>query len=122
MPAELIGKIAGILALISLVPYIVDIFRGNTKPERTTWAIWSVVSTILFFSYYASGARETIWVGLMWMLGTVIVFLLSIKYGVGGTSKLDIACLIGALFGLLLWFITKDPTKALYINLAMDFL
>lgn len=118
--AELLGKSAAILALLAMIPYIRSIFRGETKPERASWFIWVVVNYSLVFSYHSSGATTTIWLNIAYVLTSTTVFLLSLKYGVGGYTRLDIFCLLGAAAGLVLWWLTSDPVTAVYMNIAVD--
>lgn len=120
--AVLIGRVAGVLAAVAFLPYIVSILRGRTTPNRATWAIWSMAGIILASSYYASGARSTVWVAISYAIFYVIVFLLSLKYGVGGYAKLDIICLTGAIVGLLAWIAGRDPVTALYIMAVINLL
>lgn len=113
MSPVLIGQIAGVLAVIQVVPYIVSIFRGHTKPERMSYFIWFIVDALTIASYIAIGATTTIWVGLVFVFTGFIIFLLSLKYGMGGFSKLDIFCLFLALIGLLLWATTQNALLAM---------
>lgn len=115
------GLIAGILAAVSHLPYFVDIIKGTTKPERASWLIWSVLGSIAFFSQLAKGATDSLWLNGGDTLGVVITFVLAIKFGVGGLVKRDIASLIFATFGLVLWFLTKEPLAALIIVILVDF-
>ena len=59
---QIFGKVAGILAVLSFFPYIRSIVKGETKPERATFVIWSVLSFVTLFAYFASGVRDAIWV------------------------------------------------------------
>ncbi len=43
---------------------------------------------------------------------------MSVNKGVGGNSSLDIACLLGALVGVIGWIATKNPHIALYCSIA----
>jgi hypothetical protein len=108
---------AAALGVISYVPYIRAILAGETKPHRTTFGIWSFIGSVQV-SYVASGARVTVLLPLVYLLGEMVVFVLSLKRGVGGTSKLDIVCLIGALLGIAGWAITNNPHVALYLGIA----
>ena len=47
------------------------------------------------------------------MLFNVSIAMLSLKYGVGGTSKVDIICFVGSLLSAVLWFVTKNPVVGL---------
>jgi hypothetical protein len=115
----IIGYIAGILAFLQLIPYLVSIFRGHTKPERATYAIWSLVNIIIVSSYIASGAHTTIWVGVAYAVSQILVFGLSFKYGVGGFNKFDVMCLLLALTGAGIWISTSNPLIALYFSLTV---
>lgn len=114
MNYELIGGIAGALAFLQLFPYLTSIIRGHTKPERATYAIWSLVNIIIVSSYVASGAQTTIWVGVAYAISQIVVFGLSFKYGVGGYNKFDVVCLLLALTGAAIWISTSNPLIALY--------
>ncbi|PIR40356.1 MAG: hypothetical protein COV33_00150 [Candidatus Zambryskibacteria bacterium CG10_big_fil_rev_8_21_14_0_10_34_34] len=115
------GIIAGIFSFSAYLFYIVAILKGKTKPSRATWFIWAFIGIILAISYRASGAEDTIWVAVSEAIAPTIIALLTIKYGVGGTEKIDIIAFIGALISLILWWIFGTPVVALVTNLAIDF-
>lgn len=120
--AAVAGMVAGALGLLSYVPYVRSIFAGKTRPNRATWWIWTVLGTVLTASYYAVGARDTVWFTGIATAGTIGISLLSLKYGVGGWTPLDRACLGGAALGLGLWFITGTPLAALSLTMFVDML
>ena len=43
------------------------------------------------------------------------------KHGVGGWSKIDIACLVISLIGIVLWQMTNNPTLGLAAAILADF-
>lgn len=114
------GKVAGIIALAALVPYVLSILRGETKPNRATWWIWTVVGFMLGASYYSSGANHTIWVPVSFSIGPLVVAFLSIRWGVGGWTRFDRSCLLGAGASVVLWWMFSSPLIALLINLFID--
>jgi len=118
--AVVFGISAGIIDLISFYPYIRSILRGETKPQRAAFAIWSLVGILTLFSYFASGARDTIWLVLVYSVMQLFVFGLSFKYGMGGLSKLDISCMFLALLGATLWIVTRNPLTALYCSIFIE--
>lgn len=120
MLSQLFGYAAALIALIAAIPYIRDIFKGTTKPERASWFIWLVLAAIAFFSQLASGASHSLWLVAAQTLAVVIITLLSIKYGVGGFKRRDIIGLFLAAAGLLLWYTTGEPATALYIIIGVD--
>lgn len=115
------GILAGILSFSAYLFYIVAILKGTTKPSRSTWFIWAFVGIVLAISYKASGAEATIWVAVSEAVAPTIIALLAIRYGVGGTEKIDVVAFAGALVSLLLWWIFGSAVIALITNLAIDF-
>lgn len=116
-----LGVISGIIALSAYILYVFSILRGETRPSRVTWWIWSFMGLVLALSYHSSGAENTIWAAYMEFLGPFIVALLSIKYGEGGIEdRTDLVCLAGAFLSIVLWVVTKNPVVALVTGLAVD--
>lgn len=116
-----LGMLGGVVALCAFVPYIWAIIRKTTTPNRATWLIWMIVGFLIAGSYYANGARETLWVALSYALGPLVVFVFSLFYGVGGTSFFDRMCLLVAGISLLVWIVFDNPFIALFLNIAIDF-
>ncbi|MBD2302185.1 hypothetical protein H6G80_21300 [Nostoc sp. FACHB-87] len=119
---EVIGIVAGFLSLLGFLPYIFSIYQRKTRPNRVTWWIWTVVGFILCFSYYSSGAVNTIWVPVCSAIGHLTIAILGIKYGEGGWNRFDRWCLLTAGLSLILWWRFSSPSIALMINICIDFL
>jgi tetratricopeptide (TPR) repeat protein len=120
--ASIAGKLAGIISLAAYVPYILSILRKETKPNRASWIIWAIVSTIIALSYRDAGASYAFLAPVGYVVGSTIVFILSIRHGVGGWTTFDRKCLIGAAISLVLWKIFDSPMSALLINLIINLL
>src|SRR5689334_14534853 len=118
----LLGQIAGAASLLGFLPYIYEIVQGKTRPNRATWWIWTVVGATLCASYYASGARHTVWVPVSYVVGPLVTALLSLKYGEGGSGRFDRACLGVCLLSLPAWWLARSPLAALMINIGVDLL
>lgn len=117
MTKVLIGQIAGILAFVQVIPYVISILRGKTRPARMTYFIKSIVAIITISSYIEVGARTSIWNGLAFAFTALLIFGLSIKRGMGGFTRLDMICLALALVGIVLWISTKDAVLTLYLSI-----
>lgn len=122
MPHSAFGIAAAIVVIVSFIPYIRSILRGHTKPNRVTTFIWASTSLLTVSSYIASGAHTAIFCGLAYTILEVVVFLLSIKRGMGGLKPIDLLALSGAAIGCVLWVTTKDPLLALYIGVFIEFI
>lgn len=116
-----IGQIAGGISFLAYVLYYISILQGRSRPNRATWIILTVVGVLIAASYYESGARSTIWVPLAYTVGPFIAALLAFKYGEGGTTRFDIACLLGCALSVGIWMLTNSPLFALLINILIDF-
>lgn len=117
---QTLGLISGFLSIVTYIPYLRDIFRLKTKPERATWFIWLVLSVIAFFAQLAEGATHSLWLVGVQTCGVLIIFLLSIKFGVGGLVRRDVLALSAAGVGLLLWYYTNNATLGLLIAIVVD--
>lgn len=118
---EVLGILGGIFATIGIIPYIKDILSGKTHPEKATWLIWTVLGVIAFSSQLAKGATASLWMTGLETLGQLIVLLLAFRMGIGGFQKKDYIALSLAVFGIILWYLTKEASIALYIVIAIDF-
>lgn len=118
---DVAGKVAGIVAFIAFVPYILATLRRKMTPNRATWWIWTVVGFMLGASYYSSGADHTIWVPVSYFIGPLAVSIIAIRYGEGGWTWFDRGCLFVSGVGVVLWWIFNSPLSALLINLSIDF-
>ncbi|HSB46882.1 MAG TPA: hypothetical protein VLD37_02625 [Candidatus Bilamarchaeum sp.] len=117
-----IGILAGIVTLSAFAFYIKDAVGGKSRPNRATWAIWTVLALVITASYYAAGARDTIFAAAAFTLGQASVALVSIRYGTGGWSIFDRLCLGGAFLGIILWFASGSALLALVFAICVDFL
>jgi hypothetical protein len=115
-----LSKIAGVLAFLGYIPYILSILRGKTTPNPATWWIWTIMGGILLASYYAAGNREAIWVPISYFIGPAVTALLSFKYGRNEFGKFELYCLSGAGLSLILWWLSGSPVIALTINILID--
>lgn len=95
-----VGILSGLIALIDAIPYIRDIRRGRTRPQRATWLIWSVLGVAAFAAQAAGGANwSLVMIGTQAVLMTT-TFILAIPNGVGGLRPIDLSMLALAGAGL----------------------
>lgn len=118
--SQLLGFATGIIITVSFLPYVRDTLMGKTKPERASWFIWTVLGGIAFFSQAAKGASTSLLLPGIQTFFELIIFLLAIKFGVGGFTRRDIIALCVAGLGLLLWYFTKEAAIALFIVIGID--
>ena len=117
---QLIGILSGLIALFSSFHYIRDIIRGNTKPHRMAWVIFITLSGISFFAQFAEGATSSLWFPLVLFIQAVIIFSLTLKYGVGGFSKINVISLLLAICIMIVWIITKSAAIAIICTISVN--
>lgn len=117
----LLGVLSGILGLIGNVPYILDIFRHKTKPERAMWWIYTVLFAVLFAAQASAGAHWLLLVTGEYVLSSALFAVLSVRYGYGSFHKRDMISLVIAGLGIMAWLLTDRPLVAIIIVVVVDF-
>ncbi len=118
---ELFAILAAVIVLIGAPFYLIDILKHRTKPQRTTWFIWSVQGIIAFIAQVQLHAHwSLLFIGLS-ATGNIVVFTLSLFYGVGGWKRLDIAALSIALVGVIISVAARNPLFAVIGVVIADF-
>lgn len=82
--------------------------------------MYLLMSLLFIGTLFAQGSTDAIYLAAAQGSGTILVFLLSLKYGMGGTTKLDIITFIGFAVSLLVWKITSNPALALILSIVTD--
>lgn len=111
-----------LLPLYSPYIYIKSILRGKTKPHRTTRIVILVISLLTTASLIAQHDRVALWLSLVSTLQAIAISALTFKYGIGGSSKIDLLCLLLSGIGILWWQTTNDPAYGLYFAISADFI
>ena len=117
---ETFAVVAAILAIAGNIPYIIDIVKGRVQPHAYTWFVWTVVSGIVFFGQIASGAGIGALPTAAAEIFTLVIFLLSLKYGFKQITRTDTFFLLLALGGIVPWILTNDPTVSVVIAVSID--
>jgi len=119
--SQLLIVVSTLLALCSPLVYTSSILKGKAKPHRITRLVILATTMITTFSLLAQQDTVAIWLAGVSFLQASLIFLLSLKYGWGGWSKLDIFCLLVATVGIVLWQTTSNPGFGLYASILADF-
>jgi hypothetical protein len=114
--STVLGILAPAIFVISVIPYYMSIFRGETKPSRASYGIWAIMELIWISSYISAGATTTKYFGIAGACSAVVIFILSIKHGMGGFGLFDISCLAMAAITAYVWLTTSNPSLAVYMS------
>jgi hypothetical protein len=115
-----LGILSSLVFIAADLPYAIQTYKRKVQPHRVTWFIIFVLNVISFINQAASGASNSLWIFGAGVIATFSVFILSINRGVGGYSKVDIAALVGATIGLLLWWLLGTPLASIIATVVVS--
>jgi len=107
-------------AFISPMIGIYSIVKGNFRPQRMTWFLIFLITLLFVGTLFAQGDRNGIFIALAQLVGGGIIFLLSIKKGIGGYGKLDFIVFFMTIVSLIVWRTTQNPTIGLLMSILTD--
>lgn len=117
---EILGAIATVIALVSYIPYLRDIFANKTKPHVFTWLIWGVLTLIGFLGQLSGHAGPGAWPSGLTTVLCFVIFIAALRKGSKNIVFLDVLMLFGAVISLFLWFLVKQPTMAIILVVLTD--
>ena len=117
---DFLGVAAGLVGILGYIPYIKDILRGTTRPDRIAWLIWLLEYTALLFAQIFEGATHSLWLIGLQLLGVVIVFILSLQRGLGNFNRQTWLLLTTIVATLVLWWSTKSGALAILVLLGVE--
>lgn len=111
-----------IIGSIGALWYLIDTIRGNVKPNRVSFFLWSIAPLIAFSAEIQKGvgiqSLMTFSVGFF----PLMIFLASFvnKKSEWKLTQFDLACGALSLLGLVLWLMTKEGNIAILFSIAAD--
>ncbi len=116
-----LGFFAALCGTVAYLPYIRGMLWGTTRPQRSTWLIWSVLSALSFFSNLNIGATASLPYVALQAGMTSLIFGFSIFFGHGSLlSRWDAVILAFATMGIVLWTVTSNPLYALCTSVGIS--
>jgi hypothetical protein len=113
MLRENLSVIAAAMTCACVVPYLRDIRRGTTRPQRTSWLVFATLAAVAAVSQALTGNGAGTWLASGSALGFGAVFVASIRRGIGGFAPADRAALAVAAASTVISVITSRPVLAL---------
>lgn len=114
---------AGVLTLVSVVPYVRDMVKGSTRPNIVSWGIWCLVQAIFAAAQLAEGASLSVVLPIAEVATVGLVVVLGLRgYGYKKYGTLDFVCLALALGAIVLWQVTSVPLIAMWMAVVADFI
>lgn len=109
-----------VFGIFTVIPYLFSIIKGKTKPHQLTWLVFTIMNGILLFSQYFEGGRASILITLIFFIGSTLIFILSLKFGIRDSSKWDRTLFLFAILTIIVWVLTKNNTVAIWLTILID--
>lgn len=112
--------ISSFLAIINILPYIRDVYKGKSKPRIVSWFTWSLLTAIASAASFSDKQYASAILTLLASLETMTVVVLGWRYGDRRLGMFDVSCQIAAAVGLILWLMFNSPSIAIIATLSID--
>jgi len=107
-----------VVSVAANIPYIRETIQGKVRPERISWLLWTLLGATYYFSAVIADGATLFTFGEL--IGPVLIFILALKFGVGGKSRFDLYSLAVALVAFILLFVLKGVLISLILALVVD--
>jgi len=108
--------------LAGIFSYTRETLRGNNKPNKVTWLLWSIAPLIGVAAALSDGVRLAALPTLVTGIAPLVVFAASFvnKNAYWKLEWSDYVCGFFSLLALLIWGITKEPVLAITFAIVSD--
>jgi hypothetical protein len=119
---EFLVLIAASATLVAALAYIRSMFKGDTKPNRVTWLMWTIAPLTATFAAFSSGVTWAAVPVFMSGLSPCLILLASFlnKRAYWKLSAFDYACGALSALALVLWYVTQNPNVAIVFAIISD--
>ncbi len=122
MLPEQVVIVGAILSFTGGLSYLIDTLKGKAMPNRVSWFMWALAPFIAFAAEIRQGVGIHALLTFMVGFNPFLIFIASFvnKKAVWRINRLDISCGIFSVVGLVIWFLTDDPTVAIIFSILAD--
>ncbi len=116
----IITIIATLLVFVGYTPYIIDTYRGKTRPHIFSYFLWSLLVFIVFFLQFTHGGGYAVWHTFTVFLFLFFIFILSFKKGKRDIRKIDYVFFFFALLSIPIWLIADQAEVSITILVVIN--
>jgi hypothetical protein len=119
---EYLVLVAVAVTLFAALVYIRSMFKGQTKPNRVTWFMWSIAPFIAAAAASSKGVNWAVIPVFMSGLSPFLVFAASFfnRKAYWKLSSFDYVCGLLAALAIGLWLVTNNPNLAIIFAIMSD--
>jgi len=114
--------VGSVIAFIGSISYFIDTIKGNVKPNRVSFFMWSLAPMVAFFAQLKEGvgiqSLQTLTMGLI----PIFIFIASFfnKKSEWKLTKFDLICGALSFIGFILYLITQVGIIAIFFSIMAD--
>ncbi|OGE77792.1 MAG: hypothetical protein A2751_01925 [Candidatus Doudnabacteria bacterium RIFCSPHIGHO2_01_FULL_46_14] len=109
-----------VIGFVSYASYFRGIFRGQTKPHVFSWLVWTIINWTAFFAQLVKGGGAGSWITASNALLCTLVAAIALSRGEKNITRSDWYALFGAMGGIVVWIITRNPLTAVILISIVD--
>ena len=119
---EYLVFVAALGSLLAASVYIRSMFKGQTKPNRITWLMWTIAPLVATAASVSNGVGWAVIPVFMSGFSPLLVFTASFfsKKAYWKLSTFDYLCGILSGLAVVLWLITSNPNLAIIFAIVSD--
>jgi hypothetical protein len=104
------------------IGYLATTLKGQTRPNRVSWFIWTIGPAIAFAAQLTKGVGVQSWLTFISGFGPLLVLLASFinQKSYWKLTRFDLTCGALSLGALLLWALTREGNLAILFTIAAD--
>jgi hypothetical protein len=119
---DIFGSIAVCLGMAAYIIYIHSTVKNKIKPHAFSWLLWTLTTAVVFIAQWTNKGGSGSWsTGFTCTVCLAIGIISLFKYDKAYTLS-DILFISAALFALIPWYFTKDPTASVILIASIDVL
>lgn len=111
-----------LIGAVGSIAYLIDTIKGNVKPNRVSFLLWSIAPLIAFAAMLGKGvgleALMTLSVGVFPL--TIFIASFTNKKAEWKLTKFDLTCGFLSVLGLILWLVTQEGNVAIIFSIVAD--
>ena len=111
-----------LLIVVGAAAYIRDMFRGQTRPDLTTWLLWSVAPLIIFVAQLHHGVGSPALLTLAMSLCPAAVFVAGLRKAHFRVTRFSLLCGGLSVGALASWQATGSGKLAIALSIVSDML
>jgi len=118
---QMMGALSVLLTVVSITPYIWNMFKGEVRPHLFSWLIWWVACAIIAAAQFVAGAGPGAWSAATSATLSLLVVLLALSQKSDWSiTRSDWLAFIVALSIIPVWCLTHDALWASVLATLID--